>query len=119
MASRQMVGTRKGPPTPGNDERVADAGPSDGESADDSDVVECPNCACQFDERTGDVVKDGAKVEGGPVKPGYEGADLDASGSAEPVPGKLGTAHDASMGDAVMAALLSGAHGGPGVPRVR
>jgi hypothetical protein len=76
---------------------------------DDSDVVKCPNCACEFNENTLDVVKPGKPVQGGHD---YEGADLDTSDSQHPVPGRLGTAHDAAMGDQVMGNLLANLKGG-------
>ena len=48
MASRQMVGLRKGAASSGPPDSGSDpSDPSASKGADDSDVVECPNCACQ------------------------------------------------------------------------
>jgi hypothetical protein len=123
---RQMVVQRKGAPNPGvSDERIADrVGEADSDpsgqgagqdgTSDNPDVAECPNCGCQFDETSGDVVKEGAKVVGHPDAQGpvAQGIDLDTSDSAPPVPGKYGSAHDGSQGTEAMAALLGRLGGG-------
>jgi len=109
-----MVGQRKGAaPKPGVVVAIQ-AGKPGGPSGDSDDALAdidtCPNCGCEFDDDSGKIVKPGAKVVGGPKD--YEGADLDVGDSAEPTPGKLGTAHDAALGDQVMGNLLANLKGG-------
>lgn len=109
--NRQMVGQRKGPPSTvaDDDPNPPTAQDSREEGADDSDVVKCPNCECEFDETTQDVVKPGKPLADGSD---YQGSDLDTSGSEQPVPGKAGTAADAARGDSVMGDLLANLRGG-------
>lgn len=101
MAMRQMVGTRKGGglPTVPTNAAGSDATANATDSApDDSDVVECPNCQCQFNETTQDVVKAGLPVEQGPD---------DAQGVAlatEPPPGDP---RDAAYGDGIIGNVLA------------
>lgn len=87
-------------------------GSGDGSGPDD-ETAKCPNCGCEFNDETQDVLKPGAKVVGGP-KDGeeYQGKDLNSLDSAEPTPGKFGAAHDAAGGTEAMAALLNGLRGG-------
>lgn len=70
----------------------------------DGDTATCPNCGCEFDDETGDVVKPGAPVAGK-----NEGADLDAYMSAPmPVgPSHYGTAYDAANGSKGLAASVA------------
>lgn len=94
-----------------NDDENGAGTPDEKDDEAAEDVAECPNCGCKFDEASGDVVKPGAKVEGGQRSTGaagYGGKELDALDDAEPVPGKAGTAHDAALGDMVMSALMGG-----------
>lgn len=106
-----MVGLRKGAPAAPADATADDGTQRDAGTPDD--VETCPNCDCQFtdsdDGSEPTVVKPGKPVADD--SPGYKGADLDASGSAQPVPGPQGAAHDASLGQSVMAALLNGQKG--------
>lgn len=112
--ARIMVGQRKGGAVAAPDDAGTDDG-TQGDSAGDTpdDVETCPNCDCQFtdadDGGKPTVIKPGKPVQDG--ESGYKGADLDASGSAPPVPGPEGAAHDASLGQSVMAALLNGQRG--------
>lgn len=92
--ARQIVAQRKGTPVNASDDAP--------ETDPTADVVECPNCRCQFDETSGDIVKEGAKVEGVP----NENAGPDLTGSPEPTPGKFGTAADGARGSAEMTAML-------------
>ncbi len=121
--ARQMVGQRKpaltiaihsGAPG-GNSSGNDDSGSDSGDSTDgpDDETAKCPNCGCEFNDETQDVLKPGAKVVGGP-KDGdqYQGKELDTLDSAEPTPGKFGTARDASVGTEAMASLLNGFRGG-------
>lgn len=118
--ARQMVGQRKpalvvaihagegdGKPPDASDSRDGSDDATNGETPD-----ECPNCGCQFDPQTGDVVKQGAKVVGEKPGQGYQGKELDTLDSAEPTPGKMGTAADAARGDSVMGDLLANLRGG-------
>lgn len=122
--ARTMVGQRKpaltiaihsGAPGGSADAGNDDTGPDSGDPTDgpDDETARCPNCGCEFNDETQDVLKPGAKVVGGP-KDGeeYQGKDLSSLDSAEPTPGKFGAAHDAAGGTEAMAALLNGLRGG-------
>lgn len=84
-------------------------GSADTSDSADSDVEICPNCACQFTDEDGDikVVKEGKPVQGGGD---YKGEDLAVS--APPVPGQMGTAHDAAGGTDALTRALAGVLGG-------
>jgi hypothetical protein len=128
---RTFVGQRKvvpgePPSTPDENsqsdpEQTDDSAEASGADDTPDDVETCPNCDCQFtdsdDGEDPEIIKPGKKVEGDTSGYKNQGEDLDTSGSEQPVPGKMGTAHDAALGDAVMAQLLGGAHSGMG--RVR
>lgn len=116
--ARQMVGQRKGSPSLVTDnEDAPDATDSregsDAPNGEDGDIVKCPNCACEFNEETQDVVKPGKPVEGGSDYD--QGPDLEQP--QHPVPGRMGAAHDAAVGDSVMASLLSNLKGTMGGAR--
>lgn len=115
---RQIVMQRKGGvPHPGADERISDrnsntpstpAEATDDSAQDGQDVAECPNCGCQFDDETGDVVKPGAKVVASKGSDAPEGVDLPLPD--QPVAGRMGAGHDAAFGDAVLANALANLH---------
>lgn len=115
---RQMVGQRKGVPTLPTQDDGPDVGKNDGtggeQTPEDSDVIECPNCKCQFNEETQDVVKPGLPLAdpSGGQQPG--GADLDVGDSAGPTPGPKGSAYDGTIGTQAATAALSGLFGGHG-----
>lgn len=111
---RMMVGQRKGAPTSAADD-ASQSDDSDNASDDspDTDVETCPNCDCQFTDGDGDDSKPEIVKPGKPLAndtSGYKGQDLDAIDSAQPTPGKFGSAHDGALGDQVMAQLLGGMH---------
>lgn len=107
MATRQMVGQRKGPPTTVADDASRPPDSADSRDGENPDVVTCPNCDCEFDEHTLDVVTPGKPLAEPVEGEGYQGADLDTSGSEHPTPGKMGTAADAARGEQAIGNLLS------------
>lgn len=103
---RIMVIARKGAP-PSQQDDSQDTG-QDGDDSTDSapdgsqDVATCPNCGCQFDDESGDVVKPGAKVEGGGD---YGKGDATGKGPDLALPPTTPDAQ-APAGDGALAALL-------------
>lgn len=77
------------------------------------DVAKCPNCGCEFDDDSGDVIKAGAKVEGGPQSDDYGagspkqagGVDLDLPTPEPDAQAPIGTN---AITQAVAAALAAG-----------
>ena len=103
---RQLAASRK--PIISGIPKSADGSGDDG---DGQDVETCPNCACEFTD-----ADEGGKPTvikpGKPVVGANQGAELDTLDSAEPVPGKFGTARDGAMGTNAMAHLLGALGGG-------
>lgn len=86
---RMPVFARKGAPP-------ADV-PDAGEGADTADTVTCPNCACEFDPATDEVVSPpGEPAMESPVA-GPDGAAADATQGAEAIPELMQILH-ARMG---------------------
>lgn len=107
-----MVGQRKGAPSivvAVEEGRPHTAKDSREPGAAANDSVTCPNCDCEFDERTGDVVHPGKPLADG--SDGYEGQGADLEVSEHPVPGKMGAAADAARGEQAIGNLLANLRG--------
>lgn len=114
--AKAMMFTRKAAPSTGgdnNDKKPVDGdetGGPENEQTDDKDTVKCPNCECEFNDETMEVVKPGKPVEGGYDEAKNQGADLEIPDEPDGMT-HFGAAHDAAGGEAAITQALASALG--------